>query len=225
MKPNTKAPKLSLVHDVIVDSPSSKGKNSSLKEVFPKNPLIKENLDPDQILTYKEIGEELLEGRLDPECWAAAVQFSGNDEDRAKKVYLKWRKEKIEHSRHNNDEKEEALELRRLQSFVPMTDQQGFTNAATEFKEATFWVALIAIASIGGFLTIARFFEMNVYVFLSISFVLTLLIIQGIRSHCQHRLKERRSLGYTEITTIVAILMVVISLLITMASEKFEYWF
>ncbi len=227
MKQNKRTTKLSLVQDdeIVTSTEQLEFGEESFLEVLPESPYVEGGVNSAESSIYKTIGEELLDGDLDPECWAKAVQCSRGDENRAKQVYLKWRKSKIKHKKLNQDQKLQALELRRLQSFVPMARSSEVCLGSKEFNEATFWEALISIASIGSFLTIARVFELNVYVFLLVSFSMTLIMITGIRAYCVHRVRARLSLGYVKITMLVALLMIVVSLFTTMASAKFEYWF
>lgn len=107
--------------------------------------------------SYRVVGDEVLNQKLDPECWAKALAAGGKTKDAALSMYAQIRAEELVEKTNHKESKASALEKRKLASAVPDSHYQTRIIWRKNFSlmwDFLFWQILLSVSGVGLFLVL-----------------------------------------------------------------------
>ncbi len=107
--------------------------------------------------TYRLVGDEVLQEKLDPECWAKALASGGRTKDEALSNYAQIRSEELADTLTKKDAKAQALEARRLAAGLSESSAPTRIVWRKRFSlmwDFLFWQILLSVSGVGLFLVL-----------------------------------------------------------------------
>lgn len=161
--------------------------------------------------TYRIVGDEVLNGKFDPETWAKALASGSRTREAALSVYAQLRSEELSEENALLSAKQSALEERkRLAALGTYERRRPLSRRDFSIvRDFYFWQILLSISGIGLYLTLLAMQDGRVWwpgwlPILTLSFFLQLspAVFYGIGRMLLGPIKYHRALGFTSLVII-----------------------
>jgi len=201
---------------------------SGLEDVdsdLPRNPLktsVKKTT-PENV-SRQMTGREMLDGQLDPVFWTEAIKHASGDEEKAKLIYANWRQDTLHDQLARKERKTEALETRRMKSFVGI--RKIPKKKSPQYSQAYFWEAMTTLSVLGICLTMVRvFIASGPFTSLALPFTVSVFssacLILGLRCYWGKMRKRSKSTPYQLAASFMAFSLMALSVVLAVMVPRF----